>query len=411
MNDDLSEKLEQIIKDRLEQKEFGFKESYWEELERMRKTAKRRRMVFFIIMPAMLVLVSASAFFMYRQGDHSHKTLVFAQKQPGDMRTVYPATEQDIKALPVSGETPSTAEPAFSDKRTHEEQPLADNYTRVKKSLATVHPKENISHEIQPGQAPGKTSANSMEEQMQEETRYPFTTHARHATTLLIPLKNPAMIPVDLSALCDTCFKGPLLHIRNKRSEAGMLAIEAGLTLFNRSGIAYTAGLRYYKPLSYRFYAGAGLFYTGLAQDLPVRTFYNITYNYGENRQSTTLNTTRLDYIALPVHIGYRVFGEHFINLGASCNYLFSSSASFKMKANEGALPVAKQVNGYPDGLHQYDVMLSIGYGFVSNKRFILSASYSQGITDITSDRTFNSSTVHRNSGFRLLLGYNLCKQ
>lgn len=327
------------------------------------------------------------------------------------MRTVYPASGQAAKALPASGETPATVEPALYDKRTHEEEAFAGRRTPAKKPLAAVHSKESSTPGIQHGQDPGKTPDNSLEKQIQEGTVYPFFTHARHATPLLIPLKQSAIAPVELSALCDTCFKGPLLHLRNKRSEEGMLALEAGLTLFNRSGIAYTAGLRYYKPLSHRLYAGTGLFYTGLAQDLPVRTFYNITYNYGETRQSTTLNTTRLDYIELPVHIGYRVFGEHFINLGASCNYLFSSSASFKMKANEGALPVAKQVNGYPDGLHQYDVMLSIGYGFVRNKRFTFSASYSQGITDITSDQTFNSSTVHRNSGFRVLLGYNLCKQ
>jgi hypothetical protein len=132
------------------------------------------------------------------------------------------------------------------------------------------------------------------------------------------------------------------------------------------------------------------------------------TYNFGSSKDVLTMHNERLHYIELPVHLGYHITQK--VQLLAGINLAYLAGCSNEM-VHEHDSPFESWTkttaeNSIPEGMNRIDLGLSAGIAYEFTPAIEFGARMNYGLTDVTDNDYFSSSTIDRNLQMRFHLAY-----
>jgi hypothetical protein len=440
MKDSFDKQFEDMLRDKLNQKEFELKDHYWLEARKLiDNERKNRRRGFFIIPVFILCLLSSIVAVIFT-----------TSKQPGMSAPDHQAPAVSRLAethiisaipLPTDHANPVKSTTITPSRASESTAPSGNKNTAIQEDKKTLdHPvtrsmppshaagtPEYVSLRVPSAQHTGTTLPGKRRNKQPEKDMRTLFTHTSNENSIL-PVKMRAVKNIyeieswDLAPLslrikiCDTCIRSYAFYQNMHRPEKQkhFMAIEAGITGFNPSSrgsnFNVTGGIGYYQFLHKRCYIRSGIFYSRIHQNLDDITFENITYTFGKIVDRTVIKTLSLDYMEIPVHVSYAVYRNHFITSGVTLARVINSSNILTRQKGGDNSTQSIQDNGYTFAVNPYDVQLNIGYTFLSDSKLIASAMYGYGILDISNNQSFRTTTFDRNTGIRIYMAYKLFK-
>ncbi len=210
-----------------------------------------------------------------------------------------------------------------------------------------------------------------------------------------------------LLALCDTCIKQNDYQLIKKYKQLAQQKIwlEAGLTYYNPANLAYQnfsyyAGIKYQYFLSSKTFLSGGVYFTGVNQNQKERIINEKNYGFGLNEITKNLQTTHLDYLEVPITIGYFLSAKHSIQLGVSFLYVLQSYETLKtIQTIEMNKEKTNYLNGYRNHINEIDMQIAISHQYYLLNNWHMNSSFYYGLTKV-------SVNDNNNIGFRLGAAY-----
>jgi hypothetical protein len=135
-------------------------------------------------------------------------------------------------------------------------------------------------------------------------------------------------------------------------------------------------------------------------------------YSFGLNTNVNSVTLKTFYYAAVPIRLQYCFGFNNMISLGANVLYLVNTKSSV-VTYNQDYFGTSGYTSankmGYMDGINAFDVQAVIAYKRKIN-RITASAEFYYGLLDIEDNSFFNNNVFERNSGFRLILSYDIIK-
>ncbi|RXM51349.1 MULTISPECIES: porin family protein [unclassified Chryseobacterium] len=153
-------------------------------------------------------------------------------------------------------------------------------------------------------------------------------------------------------------------------------------------------------------------FNAGVFANIPVATSFSIQpevlysqygekSNYKLNNSTTISNSTKLDYITVPVMFQYNALPNLYLEAGPEFGFMVSA----KNKVKNESTGQSSTTDNYKDNLNTFNFGIGIGAGYYFTPSFGITARYVAGLTDIAKDRP-NGSDAIRNNVFQVGLAY-----
>lgn len=132
------------------------------------------------------------------------------------------------------------------------------------------------------------------------------------------------------------------------------------------------------------------------------------TYNFGSTTDVLTMHNKRLHYIELPVHLGYRITQKTQLLAGINLAYLAGCSNEMvhEHKSPFESWTKTTAENSIPEGMNRIDLGLSAGIAYEFTPAIEFGARMNYGLTDVTDNDYFSSSTIDRNLQMRFHVAY-----
>lgn len=419
------ENFDDLLKRKLQNETVPFKEKYWQNARTMldQNRPQRKRYGFVLFMSALFFIAISAVLFNY----HNNKTVLapLAQKAPDSVTTssaiLSPAEHAGIITDVLSEVSPKAEASVLNTNTQADNNRINTNDDPGINSFRSITAAENSAIQTkQTGRKYAYEEAGTVEKQLtamgskeQDAAEEESDLNITGGDVVL----NKEMLAVFVhpkwkTALETEEYKPESLRgsdrIRHRSVSYKML--EAGVNYYNPGsdmGANFNVhmGLKYCFSIAPRLSFATGVSYSRQHQNNGKRTYSAISYGFGENVQTTGINTIRLDYIEVPLSLFYNIKGRHGLMAGVSFNYLVQSSDLIK-KANE--ISYKEKSAGYYAAFNRLDVQLHAGYTYTLNSRILLSAAYYGGITDVTKNSAFRSNEFNTNKGLRLTFGYQL---
>ncbi len=195
-----------------------------------------------------------------------------------------------------------------------------------------------------------------------------------------------------LLVLCDTCIKQKDYQLLKKQKQLAQqqLWLEAGITFYNptNSGFqnfGYYAGIKYQYFLSAKTFLSGGVYFSSISQNQKERITTQKTYGFGLNEVTKNIQTTRLDYLEVPLTFGYFLAPKHSLQLGVSFLYVLQSYETLKTTQNsELNKEKTTYLNGYRYHLNDIDLQIALSYQYYLNKNWNINTGFYYGFTKVT---------------------------
>ncbi|WP_347216456.1 porin family protein [Chryseobacterium sp.] len=153
-------------------------------------------------------------------------------------------------------------------------------------------------------------------------------------------------------------------------------------------------------------------FNAGVFANIPVASSFSIQpevlySQYGEksdyklNNSTTISNSTKLDYITVPVMFQYNALPNLYLEAGPEFGFMVSA----KNKVKNESTGQSSTTDNYKDNLNTFNFGIGLGAGYYFTPNFGITARYVAGLTDIAKDRP-NGSDAIRNNVFQVGLAY-----
>lgn len=221
---------------------------------------------------------------------------------------------------------------------------------------------------------------------------------------LLMDSKKLAGFNVQLNT-CDTCAqkKSMAYKIYDKQKQLArqQVWLEAGLTYYNPNNAWYNpidfyAGLKYQYFMSAKTFLSSGIIYSRINQNQQERIITEKTYSFGVSENIKKLRTTRLDYIEIPLMLGYNITPKHSVQVGVSFMYVIESAEVLKtILSKEAYKEKTDYLNGYRNHVNDIDWQINLSYQYYLRKNWLINTGFHYGLTNITA-------TDKNNTGLRL---------
>lgn len=144
----------------------------------------------------------------------------------------------------------------------------------------------------------------------------------------------------------------------------------------------------------------------------------SVKYDFGVQKEITSIKYIRLDYITLPVKIGFNAGKNNTFGAGANFSTLINSDSRYEKYLTNNSEPMnesnrlsTKKEKGYLTGFSAYDIQVSAFYRRTIYKGFSVKAELVYGLTDIKKNAHFNSNNFERSTGAKLSICYDLFKK
>ncbi|MDR2235853.1 MAG: PorT family protein [Chryseobacterium sp.] len=150
-------------------------------------------------------------------------------------------------------------------------------------------------------------------------------------------------------------------------------------------------------------------FNAGAFANIPIASSFSIQpevlySQYGEKSDYRIGNTkfsnsTKLDYIAVPVMFQYNALPNLYLEAGPEFGFMVSAKNKFKNESTGQS----STTDNYKDNLNTFNLGIGIGAGYYFTQNLGITARYVAGVTDILKD---NSGDSVRNNVFQVGLAY-----
>ncbi len=196
------------------------------------------------------------------------------------------------------------------------------------------------------------------------------------------------------------------------------LSAFAGITLENGLGsstnlsiynLLYTAGLYYTVEVSKKFAIASGVAYRTKSGKGIELTRTQTEYGFGKSVQTQNLTLNRLHYIDIPLEVHYNHKGLHDIYAGASASYLLGVNSTLAETNSESLASEEQKTSStwsYSEGISKVDLNVRVGYDYSIGQQLKIGGMVQYGLSDITSNETFEVIDNSRNMEVRVTLKY-----
>ena len=165
------------------------------------------------------------------------------------------------------------------------------------------------------------------------------------------------------------------------------------------------AGLRLEYNFNKRIFVDGGLEYFAISNVRRPYSQTSIAYDLNYQRTITTVETHQLHYISMPLHVGYRIARRHQVSIGFGLSYMITGTNEifqYKQTPTSNTLINHYDDKGFVAGFKDFPIHTELGYAFKLGRNKSIRCAYQFGLTDITKNDYFSSSSFDRNS--RLLI-------
>lgn len=152
-------------------------------------------------------------------------------------------------------------------------------------------------------------------------------------------------------------------------------------------------------------------FNAGVFANIPVAASFSIQpevlySQYGEKSDyklgnTTISNSTKLDYITVPVMFQYNALPNLYLEAGPEFGFMVSA----KNKVKNESTGQSSTTDNYKDNLNTFNFGIGLGAGYYFTPNFGITARYVAGLTDIAKNRPSGSDAI-RNNVFQVGLAY-----
>ena len=180
----------------------------------------------------------------------------------------------------------------------------------------------------------------------------------------------------------------------------------------NNVGFGWEVGIGYQHEFANKLVVNAGVNY--LVQngvDISNKSD-SVFYNFGKEVVQTEEINKRLDYIEVPISVGYKLNEKHSLHVGAYASFLVNVSQEVN-KETSGYKTETKtetiENSGYQEGFNRWDAGLNFGYRYTLTPDLSVGLHYSLGLKDITDDDAGGEyQQAHTNQSTRVIFRYSL---
>lgn len=417
--------MDEWLKRKLNQREFTFKDHYWEQAQQMLDEARpRRRRYFFWVLLACSVTLGAVVFTYRHVGEERGPVVENTSTTAASIKRVEPAVSQadagqqsdefvteKTAHLSTQKEGPEHVIQQLSLSNTqHPNRILPSQQTSLinvnqaksvqssKEDVVSRHQEVSTSLvELTASEDEARTLPQKGDSNNEEINRLVVSFNL----TSMLPLTSaPELTKVEAQPL-------PLLKYPTLFTMQSGLFLEAGITAFNVKSpeinvLGGSAGISYHKVLGKRTSVSVGLAYTQTHQAGGKRYYASGSYGFGEPDQRVGLNTVRLDYAGIGTQLHYYFKERNSIFTGASCMYVVNSKELLQKPGDNG---FNRTTNGYYQVFNRVDYWLNVGYAYRITPAFSAGATVYQGIKTLSARDIL---TERKNFGLKLSLTYRL---
>ncbi len=403
------DKTENIIKDKLDSREFAFDEKAWVGMENLLDAVEKRkkRAFFWYFSASMLVVLVAGGIYYY------------SQKVDNGNVTLSPSTTLRINS--VEGQKASKT--ADFDKKV---PVLTQSEASGTQSEASGTQSEVSGTQLEVSGTQSEASGTQSEV---SGTQSELSGTQSEVSGTQVEVKETAETTADSSktaqkdslSLAETS-KNPLTAPGKETKNAWGVVAGAGywfpyqstLGATDRKGvIGFTGGIYYQRALSKRIELGLSVVYSSRGALNYDKTIINTEFGFGIESDKTTISPQTLHYITIPLYVRFNLSQRSHINIGAGYYQLLAvtSKITHTTENSFGVLESSseKQTGDHP-GFRKNDVSAFIGYEFTLFDRMNTGLQFSYGFYDITNNSYNNVKGNDRNISLQLQLKYDLIR-
>lgn len=169
----------------------------------------------------------------------------------------------------------------------------------------------------------------------------------------------------------------------------------------NWSKLNWVYGIEYEKNYTHKHSLTGGLEFFSIS-DLPLELHSSsVTYGYGFEEVRTSLKTTQLNFVSLPVQYSYRLKDRIQVSAGMGASFLLSSKNDISKSrfSNSGEEQLSSEsASNYLQGFNRTTFYSSVGAKYWVTNKLCLQTTYQFGLSDFTVNEEFESNELHRNS-------------
>lgn len=169
------------------------------------------------------------------------------------------------------------------------------------------------------------------------------------------------------------------------------------------------AGIEIRKSLSSSVSIGCGIFYSEINGLNLQDTSTQVSYFLDKELSQEFLTIHKLQLLSVPVGVQYKIGGAHLVFAGVDVKYLLSSKSdyAYERTSSQGELSGGKKnATGYMDGIVPFSFGFHLGYEVAFAKKFGLSVSYQQSLTNIVKPGYFSGADNLYDQSVNIMIHY-----
>ena len=445
------DKTENIIKDKLDSREFAFDEKAWVGMENLLDAVEKRkkRAFFWYFSASMLVVLVAGGIYYYSQkvdngnvtlspsttlrinsvegqkasktADFDKKVPVLTQSEASGTQSEASGTQSEVSGtqLEVSG-TQSEASGTQSEVSGTQSE-LSGTQSEVSGTQSEVSGTQLEVSGTQLEVSGTQLEVSGTQSELSGTQSEVSGTQVEVKETAETTADSSKTAQKDSLSLAETS-KNPLTAPGKETKNAWGVVAGAGywfpyqstLGATDRKGvIGFTGGIYYQRALSKRIELGLSVVYSSRGALNYDKTIINTEFGFGIESDKTTISPQTLHYITIPLYVRFNLSQRSHINIGAGYYQLLAvtSKITHTTENSFGVLESSseKQTGDHP-GFRKNDVSAFIGYEFTLFDRMNTGLQFSYGFYDITNNSYNNVKGNDRNISLQLQLKYDLIR-
>lgn len=384
--------LDQFLKDKLSERSFSYQDSYWEAASQLIGHDRRRRRgwIFWVLGGLMILpigILGWSTFFLA-----SDSTALWAQS---DWNSNWEFPDTCLMTSHLVSATYLTG--ASTDQ----------NPASIQEIPVSRYPSANNGGEAL--EMPQRISSQELYNQLNQTAGTFEATAEPEIELLAMRVRKFQLLPFLFTP------KAPkeagdwkrFRHVLSARVGTQLApAWRGGAT--TQPGLAPLLGVEYRYALTPTVRVRTGVLYrqrAGLNRDT---TFTSVSFGFGREESSTTLENRSLHFVSLPVSAEFEVGARTGISLGAEASYLLGVRTDV-LSVNELGTSASSETSWrYPQGYQRWDLAVQAGMHHYLGQGLRIGTSASYGLRDLTLNEYFSQGLTDRQINVRLWLSYDL---
>lgn len=453
--------IDSLVKDRLAERKYVFKEAYWEQAEALMalEEKKRKRKAFLLWwfgmggIPVMVLGIGTWLVLQTNEGSQAGSLDPLAVNQwvdtSGQHTNSSPSEPAEISHFPVQTINQTTsvdskevsAQQAKSQKsESHDAEYMTSSPNKSETSaLQPPLKRERIQKKGKINDHRSRSSAEDREPLFQKvlsrltfkANRNPGVTSRQIPSRILIPAKANKY---ELNELKQRSFdwEVPIFQVVDSSGivlqgfpqKRHFWGIDIGTTLsspWNNTADATSPlsaglmlGLRYEYEVKPGFRLLTGLRYSHRAGLNSDKTYVSREFRFGLEEQVVVQKPNRFHMLELPLLVDFHLHNRHYLQLGGQLSYLMNVSGTeeyFERSFSEESMVGQEQVWGLSHGFRSVNPELSVGYGYYLGNGLRMGMQLNASLLDMTDNNFFENERIHRNLQLRLMLSKDLIIQ